>query len=276
MLMLPDGFIPRFNSPTDITAPVQWFVFAGNRLLVHQLDDDRAAIPQGLQAPVPEADVLRHLTMGDIDGQACCAVEVAKDYSPPEGMQFSGLRDLWGMLDDGSIGLAGQAIQIIDWDRCHQFCGRCGEAMIRRDNERAKHCPACGLSHYPRLAPAAMMRIVRDDAILLARSPRFPPDRFSVLAGFVDPGETLEQAIHREVMEEVGLTIKNLRYFTSQAWPFPHSLMLAFTADYAGGEIRLEDDEIAEADWFTPDNLPGLPPPISIARKLIDDYLDGL
>ena len=118
-----------------------------------------------------------------------------------------------------------------------------------------------------------MVRIVRDDQILLARSPRFPPGLYSVLAGFVDPGETLEQTIHREVMEEVGLRVKNLRYLCSQPWPFPHSLMLAFSADYAGGEINVADDEIEAADWYSPDNLPKLPPPISIARRLIDDYL---
>jgi NAD+ diphosphatase len=120
-----------------------------------------------------------------------------------------------------------------------------------------------------------MVRITRGDEILMARSPRFPPGMYSVLAGFVDPGETLEQTMHREVMEEVGLKIKNLQYFTSQSWPFPHSLMIAFSADYAGGEIRLEDPEIEEAAWFSRDNMPKIPSTISIARKMVDDYLNN-
>src|SRR5690606_32955256 len=137
--------------------------------------------------------------------------------------------------------LAGRAVQIVDWDRTHQFCGRCGSPMERLDNERAKKCPACGLSNYPRLSPAIIIAVTRringQNRLLLARNHRFPPDRYSVIAGFVEPGESLEDCARREVQEEVGIQIQNIRYFGSQAWPFPNSLMLGFTAEYAGGDI---------------------------------------
>jgi NAD+ diphosphatase len=126
---------------------------------------------------------------------------------------------------------------------------------------------------YPRLSPVVMVRVLHEGRILLARAPRFAPGVYSVLAGFVEAGETLEQAIHREVAEEVGIQVRNLRYFASQSWPFPHSLMIAFTADYAGGELQVDGREILDARWFTPNGMPGLPSPMSMAWRLIQDYL---
>ncbi|MCB1806851.1 MAG: NAD(+) diphosphatase [Candidatus Competibacteraceae bacterium] len=272
MLLLPDGFTPGFAGPEYLTEPAWWFIYAGDRLLTH-LDEQHARIPFGLEPPPLSGDPLRRLYMGCYAGNHCYALEVPADTLPPPGLGFKGLRSLWGTLAEDAIGLAGQALQLVDWDRCHQFCGRCGQTTVLRDNERSKHCPACGLNHYPRHAPAVMVRITRGDEILLARSPRFAPGMYSVLAGFVDPGETIEQAAHREVMEEVGLQIKNLRYFTSQSWPFPHSLMIGFSADYAGGDIVLEDPEIEDAGWYKRDNLPISPITMSIARALIDDWL---
>ncbi|MFO1352691.1 MAG: NAD(+) diphosphatase [Gammaproteobacteria bacterium] len=247
-------------------------MFAGERLLV-ATDAETFAIPLGHDWPFPELAPVRRLYMGEHAGQSCYALEIADSAALPTGLTIKGLRELWGRLDDALIGLAGQAIQLIEWDRTHRFCGRCATPMTLRTNERAKHCPACGLSSYPRIAPAVMVRIVRDGEILLARSPRFPPGRYSVLAGFVDPGESLEQTVHREVMEEVGLTVTHLRYIASQSWPFPHSLMIAFGADYAGGEITIDGEEIEDAGWYRPDNLPDLPTTMSISRFLIDDYL---
>lgn len=274
MLMMPDDFIPGFTPSKTHRKDALWFVFCGNELLI----DQRRQNPRlliGAAWPVPQMQCLRTLYMGSHRGRACYAVEVARNSTAPEGMRFNGLREAWALLEASLVGLAGQAIQLIDWDRCHQYCGRCGEPMTLSMSDRSKRCSACGLSHYPRIAPAVMVRIIRNGAILLARSPRFPPGRYSVLAGFVDPGESLEQTVHREVMEEVGLKIKNLRYLCSQPWPFPHSLMIAFSADHAAGEISIDGEEIEDAGWYTPGNLPDLPPPISIARRLIDDYLQS-
>jgi len=272
MLLLPDNFTPGFAGPESLTGSAWWFVYAGDRLLV-QIQGQHSHVPVGPMPPTLPIEPLRQLYMGRYASHHCYALEVPADTVAPEGLAFKGLRGLWGNLAENALGLAGKALQLVDWDRCHQFCGRCAQATILRTNERAKHCPACGLNHYPRLAPAVMVRICRGNEILLARSPRFVPGMYSVLAGFVDPGESIEQAAHREIMEEVGLKINNLRYFTSQSWPFPHSLMIAFTADYASGEIILEDPEIEDAGWYRRDNLPGLPISMSIARALIDDWL---
>jgi NAD+ diphosphatase len=165
----------------------------------------------------------------------------------------------------------------MEWDRTHQFCGRCGAPMERVPNERAKKCTVCGLANYPRLSPAIIIAVTRmiegEKRILLARNHRYPAGRYSVLAGFVEPGESLEECAAREVMEEVGIEIANIHYFGSQPWPFPNSLMLGFTADYRGGDFHLEDAEIAEAGWFSANNLPNLPQKPSIARQLIDAFV---
>jgi NAD+ diphosphatase len=143
------------------------------------------------------------------------------------------------------------------------------------ETERARRCPRCGFMSFPRLSPAVIMRIDRDDRILLARNVSFAQGFFSVLAGFVEPGESLEEAVVREVHEEVGLELTDIRYFGSQPWPFPHQLMIGFTARYAGGEIQIEPTELAEAGWYGRDALPALPGKISISRRLIDAWIEG-
>lgn len=269
MLSLPDEFTLGFAPETSSQA-AWWFVFASSDLLVRPAGD----AVELLSAPAwPFADwpTVRQLYLGTLRGQPCYAVEVAS-AEPPPGMVFEGLRGLWSRLDESLLGVAGQAAQLIEWDRTHQFCGRCGTPTQRRSDERARHCAGCGLTAYPRLSPVIMVRVVWDGRILLARAPRFAPGVYSLLAGFVEAGETLEQAIHREVAEEVGIRVQNLRYFASQSWPFPHSLMVAFTADYASGELHVDGREILDARWFTPATLPGLPSPMSMAWRLIEDY----
>ena len=162
--------------------------------------------------------------------------------------------------------MAGRAKQIVEWHRTHRFCGRDGTETVPRLAELAKECPRCGMLFYPRLSPAVIVLVKRGDDVLLARSPGFPPGMYSVLAGFVEPGESIEETIEREVCEEVGVEVKNVRYFGSQLWPFPNSLMIGFIADYAGGELRVEPSEIEDAGWYSADDLPTLPPKVSIAR----------
>ena len=161
----------------------------------------------------------------------------------------------------------------MDWDRDDQYCSRCGTKNERRSEERAKQCPACGSVSFPRISPAVIVLVERDGKALLARSGRFPEGLFSTIAGFVEPGETLEDAVRREVREETGIDVKNIRYFGSQPWPFPDSLMVGFTAEYAGGEITVDDNEILDARWFGAENLPEIPGKVSIARALIDWFL---
>ncbi|MEO7253010.1 MAG: NAD(+) diphosphatase [Casimicrobium sp.] len=202
------------------------------------------------------------------------AVErVAADAQAPEGSRWAGLRSLFGVMPDDLVAIAGRACQIADWDRTHRYCGVCATPTIREQSERARRCPACGHTAYPRISPAMMCLVTRGDEILLARNVNFPAGRYSALAGFLEAGESIEDAVHREVEEEVGIKVSNLRYFSSQSWPFPHSLMIAFTAEYASGALTPDRTEIAEANWFEADHLPQLPPRISIARALIEDTL---
>ena len=266
-----------------------WFVFRGDQLLVHMgplerpSDDLRVrARPAWAKLPLREhrdwlgAEPLRCLYLGVLGGVQCWAAELPKDTAPPPGMSWEGLRTLFSVLDDAHFALAGRALQLVDWDRTHQFCGRCSSRTEAHAEERVRICQACKLSAYPRVAPAVMALVKREDEVLLARSPHFPPGMYSALAGFVEPGESLEQCLAREVAEEVGVAVKNARYFASQSWPFPHSLMVAFVCEWAGGEIRRQESEIEEAKWFKVLQLPKLPSKISIARRLIDSVVDHI
>jgi NAD+ diphosphatase len=187
-------------------------------------------------------------------------------------MVFRDLRGLWG-VDERFFVMAGRAKQIVEWERTHRFCGRDGTETVPGPTELSRECPRCGMLFYPRLSPAVIVLISRGDEVLLARSPGFPAGMYSVLAGFVEPGESIEETIGREIREEVGIEVENVRYFGSQPWPFPNSLMIGFTADYAGGELRTEPEEIEDAGWYTVNDLPPLPPKVSIARVMIDDFV---
>lgn len=264
-------FTPAVQAPelAGGDKPAYWFVFRGYRLLVN----GSARLPvmpalSGLEL-APE----RQQFLGWLDDRPCFAAEVADSVEPPAGWQFQGLRGLLDVLDEDLFWLAGRAVQIVDWDRTHQYCGQCGQKTDYHPTERARLCPACGLTHYPRLNPAIIVAVLRDDRLLLARSHRHPPGRFSVLAGFVEPGETLEECVAREVKEEVGLDVENVRYFGSQPWPFPHSLMIAFTCEAPRGEIELDESEMAEAGWYRAGALPPVPPPPTISRRLIDWFV---
>jgi NAD+ diphosphatase len=249
-----------------------WFIFRESELLVH-VEGSGARIPSseewanlGLAAEEPHA-------VGSLGEVACWAVGLSAETSAPEGMAFHGLRRLWGQLDEDVWKLAGRAVQIVEWDRNHRFCGRWGAATVRQSAEMARTCPQCGLQQFPRISPAVIVRVERGDRILLARSPHFAPGVYSALAGFVEPGESLEETVLREVREEVGVSVTNLRYFGSQPWPFPNSLMIGFVADYESGEIRPQAGEIEDAGWFGVDDLPGLPSRYSIARALIEEFI---
>jgi NAD+ diphosphatase len=189
------------------------------------------------------------------------------------GCNWQSLRQLMLQGDAGTFKMLGYASQIATWLRQHRFCGSCATPMQLLAGERAMHCPACTAQHYPRLSPSMIVLVTRGDEVLLARSPRFNPGVYSTLAGFVEAGESVEECVAREVFEEVGLKVDNLEYLGSQGWPFPHSLMLGFHAQYSSGEIVMQADEIEDARWFALDNLPLLPPPSSISRYLIELYL---
>lgn len=209
------------------------------------------------------------LLVGQWRGQPCYAADIEHLPEHLPG-QLMSVRNLFGVGDFEAFSIAARATQLLDWQRNHRYCGRCATPTERKPSEFAMVCPSCGLLNYPRISPAVMVLIRRGDDLLMARSPHFRPGIFSALAGFVEAGETLEECAHREVREEVGVEITNLRYFHSQPWPFPDSLMVAFFADYVSGEITPDPSEIEAAGWFSRKALPPLPDPVSIARRLID------
>lgn len=197
-----------------------------------------------------------------------------EEADPPAGTAFHGLRGALGILAGEEVGLAGHARQLLDWREHHRFCGRCGRETELGPTENVLVCPGCGLPHFPRVSPAVIVLVHDGERILLGRHGGLPGRMYSTLAGFVEPGESAEETVHREILEESGVSVTDLRYFGSQSWPFPHSLMLGFFARHAGGEPRCLDDELDDVRWFTRDHLPELPPSISIARRLIDAYLE--
>ena len=217
----------------------------------------------------------QRLLVGAWRGKPCYARDV-EDGLPGVTGEWVPVRSLYGLAGAEAFALAGRATQLLDWRRNHRFCGRCATPTAKKATEFAMECPACGLLAYPRISPAVMVLVRRGKELLLARSPHFRPGVFSALAGFVEAGETLEQCAVREVREEVGIEITKLRYFQSQPWPFPDSLMLAFFADYAGGTITPDPSEIEAAAWYGLDALPLLPDPVSIARRLIDAACDEM
>ncbi len=248
-----------------------WFVFRSGELLVRRegAGVPLAEAPEDLGLEVPFCQEI-----GKLDGRRCLVASVAPEARAPEGMAFRDLRGLFfGGVEEEFFVMVARAKQIAEWHETHRFCGRDGTETVPGPEELARECPRCGMTFYPRLSPAVIVLVKRGDNVLLARSPGFPPGMYSTLAGFVEPGESIEETIEREICEEVGVEVGTVRYFGSQPWPFPHSLMLGFTADYAGGEIRIEPEEIEDAGWFAADDLPELPPKVSIARAMIDDFV---
>jgi len=268
-MFTPPGFLPAHALPGNLELAGYGFAFRGDRVLVHAPREDELSITSLHDLAAAGVGGARHF-LGMLGDRACVAVDLDEGAPEPAGMRFVGLRALFFKVPDDLLALAARAFQVIDFDRNHRFCGRCGAPTRTRDNERAKECPACSLVVYPRVSPAMMALVTRGKEMLLARANRFATGMFSALAGFVEPGETIEDCVRREVREEVGVEVEDITYFASQSWAFPHSLMIAYTASWAGGDIRIDDAEIAEARWFHVDDLPKLPMSVSIARRLID------
>lgn len=253
------AFRPSLSPPTTASSE-RWIHVVGTKVFV----DDRCA--------EPEWDAHFLGMHGDV---ACWGVDVPHGEDPGYGAEID-LRSLFGRVSETEWAVAGRAVQIVEWARTHRFCGRCGEPTRHSDNDRSVVCPSCSLLAFPRLAPAIITLVTRgegdDQQALLARGANFGVPMYSCLAGFVEPGESLEQAVTREVEEEVGLVVDQVDYVASQPWPFPHSLMLGFRARWVSGDIVPDPTEIADAQWYSRDELPMIPPHISIARRLIDDW----
>lgn len=250
-----------------------WFFFFEQKLLMLEADDNSINVPLLDETTTTHLGISHQLSLGFLNNYPCNAGILVAE---PSIFQFKayGLRDLFPLVDEQVFKLAIRAYHLLNWDLNSQYCGVCGFKTKHDLNTNAKVCPQCGNLSFPKISPAIIVAITRGNQILLAHSNRFSNNFYSVLAGFVEPGETLEECVKREVYEEVGITIKNIKYFGSQPWPFPDSLMIAFTAEYAGGEINIDGEEISDAQWFTIDDLPQIPGKVSIARKLIDWFIN--
>lgn len=249
-----------------------WFAFNEDNVLLERLPDGSFTIPLADTPPTgiaADTHALRVTPMND--GTEVCAI-CADNVVNNLRYEFCGLRASYYKLPLPLYLKAGKCRELLYWDKNTRYCGVCG-APMRMHTEISKCCSACGKEVWPQLATAIIVLIHRGDEVLLVHAKNFKSDFYGLVAGFVETGETLEEAVHREVMEETGLRIKNLRYFGSQPWPYPSGLMVGFNADYAGGDIHLQREELSRGAWFRKDNLPTIPEKLSIARKILDDWL---
>jgi len=249
-----------------------WFILHKDAIYLVG-EKNHLQVPRQKTPPVSAKNIVYSRCIGSYCGQPCMVLELREELTDTALSPVT-IRESHGHVGEELWIIAGRASQILRWRRDHWFCGRCGTKMTEEPDELLRRCPHCDFFTYPRISPAVIMSVVKDDQILLGRSPRFPSGMFSVLAGFVEPGETLEQAVAREVLEEANIEITDIRYFGSQPWPFPHSLMVGFTARYLAGTIKVDNRELEDAGWFSPQDMPRLPSSISISRRLIDDFLD--
>ncbi len=264
---------PAVTAPTDQTGEAYWFAFYSSKMLVIS-EKDSCRIPYMKNPAQADLSVIRTQYLGLLEGKPCYSAELASEEVLPAGMTFIELRALYDFIAEDLFLLAGKAYQIVGWDQTHQFCGRCGSPTEDLQGERAKICPKCRFISYPRICPAVITAVRKGDQILLAHAKHFKEGMYSLIAGFVEAGETLEEAVQREIMEEVGIRVKNIQYLGSQPWPFPNSMMLGFTAEYESGEIHVDGLEITDANWYCKDTLPGLPSEVSIARKIINWWME--
>lgn len=265
---------PSFLEPAEASGSAYCFLFKGNRLLVAG-HNGILSIPllHNLEKLNIESSGLLYL--GSINNRPCYAAGLTNTEGLSQECEFVPLRELYSALSESLWQTAGLALHLSDWNKNSRHCSRCGSALVMKQDERAKICPACNRISYPRINPCVIAAVVKYDKILLARSSRFPNiNLYSVLAGYVEPGETLRECVRREVNEETGIAIKNIQYFGSQAWPFSSSLMVGFTAEYAGGEIRIDEHEIVDAGWYAADDLPEVPRWGSIAGQLIKHFVE--
>lgn len=261
------NFIPAVVSIFPETEDDIYFLFCKDELLVKSVDNI---------ATIPTIKDLKHLNLKNIqylgsqNEENCFCGEIDKEALIANDMYFNKLRALSHQLSEDMFWIAGRAIQMVNFNHDHKFCGRCGSLTESLEGERAKKCSKCGHINYPRISPAIIVAVINNGKLLLAHNTNSPKDMYSVVAGFVEAGETFEECVSREVLEETGITVKNIKYFGNQPWPFPNSLMIGFTAEYASGEIQVDGKEIGHADWYSSTEMPVTPDSISIAKDLID------
>lgn len=266
-------FLPLVSSPEKEVAQHEYcFAFMGRSLLLI-CEDGSLRLPLKEELANLDINIVGKQYLGEYTGNSCFSFELEDNSLEHESVRLHEIRKLRGILDDPIAALAARAVHIMEWDKKTQFCGACGAKTRQRSHERSKECPECSQLFFPKISPAIIVVIEKDDRILMARSPHFPEGIYGLIAGFVEPGESIEEAVVREVYEEVGIFIKDIEYFGSQPWPYPDSLMIGFTANHASGEIRIDNVEIEDAGWFTWDKMPSVPGTNSISGQLVQHYL---
>lgn len=267
-------FLSKLQPSSDVDTAF-WFIFHDDQLLLAEQGQTPLELLPYIKDPTElSISTTHHNYLGEYQGKHCFTCRLTEPAST-SGYQLVHLRQTYPMLIDPLFHVAGIAKQVLTWDYTHQYCGVCANPMQSAEKERTKYCATCHHFCYPRISPCVIVLIHDSEQVLLAYSPRFKKKMYSLIAGYIEPGETAEQAIHREVKEEVGIDVKNIRYYGSQPWPFPHSLMFGYFAEYAGGEIIIDHDEIADAQWFNINQLPTIPAEGSIAYKILKQFIDA-
>lgn len=251
-----------------------YFIFEENKLLVKNIDG-QVKIPITRDVVKLEINIQDGRYFGTFKGCDCYCIDKPTNYTPQGDMVFQELRQVGGLFNEKLFHLSCRGLHLLRWFENNKYCPKCGTLAEDKKDEVAKICPVCSFINYPRISPAIIVAIVNKDKLLLAHNSRFPKGRYSVIAGFVEPGETFEECVFREAKEEVGIEVKNIKYFGSQPWPFPDSVMVGFTAEYAGGEIEADGIEILDAKWYKVDELPTVPSGVSVAGKLIKWFIES-
>jgi len=260
-------FTQKKPGEIEETAAGYWVFLQGDSLLLANGELYRGDLPASFAMQGGT------LHFGEWDGEPVRLLAIPAEHPVPEPLRAVPSAE----LPDDLLTLFGLARQILYWERMSRHCSRCGGTMKRIRPTWGKRCVSCGHEHFPHIHPCVIVLIRRGGEFLLARKPEWAPGRYSLVAGFLDFGESLEECVDREVFEETGLKVTNIRYVGSQNWPFPSQMMAGFVADYASGEIFVDGDELEDARWFSPGNMPdSLPPARSIARYIIDRFALGL
>ena len=265
------AFVPakRGGAPPERTG--RWLIVQDQNLLVTP-GDGELRLPTG-DMPAGLDGASAPILLGTYGDEPCWVTQVPRDAAVPDGLRRETLVPMRGTtLPDELLSLGGMAMQALWWESTSGHCPRCGERTERIENEWGKKCPACRYEHYPHLHPAVIVLVRDGDRCLLARKREWAPGRYALVAGFVDNGECLEGAVEREVKEEVGVDVKDIRYVGSQNWPFPSQLMVGFVASYAGGDVRVDEEELEDARWFPCGQLPNSPSRHSIAGYILANY----
>lgn len=264
-------FLRTYPPAQPDPGPALWFPFRNDELLVQQQEHHITLAPSD-EDGIAVLEPRTLLYLGTLDGVPCIACEVSAEQEVPDGWRTISLRGLFGQVDDSVYGVATYAFQILYWQRHHRYCPNCGHLAEPLAGGWGRQCPNCGHVTYPPVTPAILVLVHDGENVLLVHKPDWG-QRYSIIAGFVEPGESLEGCVQREVLEEVGVEVNDIRYIGSQPWPFPHQLMVGFTARYVSGEIHPDQLELDRAFWFHYDDLPELPPPLSLARQIITTWV---